>query len=39
VCSLSWREPKNVQRPMTGSVKIFSPFEVVTTPLTLEEKK
>jgi len=24
---------------MTGNVKIFSPFEVVTTPLTLEAKK
>jgi hypothetical protein len=28
-----------VQRPLVGSVKIFSPFDVQTTPLTLEAGK
>ena len=28
-----------MQRPLVGSVKIFSPFDVQTTPLTLEATK
>jgi hypothetical protein len=28
-----------VQRPLTGNVKVFSPFEVLSSPLTLEAKK
>jgi hypothetical protein len=27
-----------VQRPLIGSVKVFSPFDVRTTPLTLKPK-
>jgi hypothetical protein len=28
-----------VQRPLTGNVQISSPFQVLTSPLTLEAKK
>jgi len=28
-----------VKRPLTGDVKIFSPYKVLTSPLTLEAKK
>jgi len=28
-----------VQRPLTGKIQIFSPYQVLTSPLTLEPKK
>ena len=35
MCSLSWREPKSAQRPITATVSGPGPFKVLSRPLTL----
>ena len=36
MCSLSWREPKSVKRPLIATIGFTSPFEVVTRQMTLK---
>jgi hypothetical protein len=36
MCSLSWREPKSVKRPIIATVGFASPFQVLTRQVTLK---
>ena len=36
MCSLSWREPKSVKRPVIATVGFVSPFQLMTRQLTLK---